>query len=101
MSTDTPIVMVEAAPGAAITKHMNRQGKPEGYEFPIVYTLSDGRRIPSKDVSKLRRDAVSELASLPHAPRYPTCAMFQEGDSKYSPTKDGDFIGITVSFSLR
>lgn len=64
------------------------QGK---WRQPIVYVLEDGRRFPTGESFRLKRDAVAFAATLPCAPDHPTTAMFDE---------DGRFYGTRMSFYI-
>ena len=68
MSTEVEVVKIEAAPGATPVKVFLNSGR-QGYGFPIIYTLEDGRTVESRMSSRLLRDAKSELASLPKVPK--------------------------------
>jgi hypothetical protein len=82
---DVPITMIEPT-GAKPTK--SERGE---WRAPVIYVLEDGRRIEAHLSSRLKRDLVAELATLPAAPTNPTKATFH----------NGEFFGTSTSFSLR
>lgn len=91
MTTEVPIVMIEAAPEAKIRKlakgeHYNPYVK---YAFPVVYVLEDGRRVETTDTFNLLRDAKARLATLPAPPERSMSADFDA---------EGKFWGTTTSF---
>lgn len=90
--TDVRIVTIEPAEGATVEKKPGPHPSSYGYcpwKIDVIYVLEDGRRIPATSRHGLKRDAVAELASLPHPPRVPTTASF---------TDDGEFFGTCETY---